>query len=132
MNVLKLEDLAKIKLVKDIEKKPNEGLIEIKRLGFNLKIRELDDYDMYDAMEEANKANDLDSSINANAFMLLKGVIEPNFKDIEVQKALGEIDPIKAIKSLLTAREIGEIALKIRDLGEKENSIGDLDRIKGL
>ena len=132
MNVLKLEDLAKIKLVKDIEKKPNEALIEIKRLGFNLKLRELDDYDMYDAMEEANKANDLDSSINANAFMLLRGVIEPNFKDIEVQKALGEIDPIKAIKSLLTAREIGEIALKIRDLGEKENSIGDLDRIKGL
>lgn len=132
METLKLEDLAKVKLVKDLEKKHEEAFVEIKRLGFKLKIRELDDYDMYEAIEEAGKAKDLDSSTDANAFMVLKGTVQPNFKELDVQKSLGELNPIKAIKSLLTTREIGEVALKIKELCEKESSVGELDRIKGL
>lgn len=132
MAILKLEDLASIQLAKDVKEELKECEVEIKRLGFSVKLRGLNDYDMFDAQQKGSKAFSLDEGTEANAFTVEKGCIEPNFKDVNVRKALGSSTAVGAITKLLTRIEIGEIAIKIKELSTKESTISVKKRVEGL
>lgn len=132
MAILKLEDLAKVQLAKDVKEDVKYNEIEVKRLGFSIKVKNLDDYEMYDSVKKGEGADSLDSAKEANAEIIKFGCVEPNFKDEKVRIALGSSSPVGAIINLFTAGEIAEIAATIVEFSKRDKTISVKERVEGL
>lgn len=121
-------DILELLLSKEIPKLP-EKVIKHKRLSkecgqdITFKLRALTYEKSYDIMKLHQE--------DAEAYILLEGIVEPSLKNNELMTKYGAVTPIELIKKLFLHGEIIDISREIEKLsGFRINTIETIDEVK--
>jgi hypothetical protein len=123
---LTLTDLMKNKEQYQVKKDTTEELF-IERLGASITIRKPERSLCLEAFQMANDENQADK---ADPFMVYNIVVEPNLKDVNLQKEFGCVEPTDIVEKIFESGEISKIAQVGMELAGYNDNIKKVKDLK--
>ena len=105
-----------------------EKEVYFKRLGGNIKIKQIDEFTLEES--QAEKANDVVEVKKNNSKILKDSIVYPPIKDKSFQESLGCNDVFSTIDEIFTTFEIGELVTEILKFSDINGNFEEVD--KGL